>query len=1096
MTVSITHKEREQFLLHEQDAVRLETMARGNWQRRVENAESRRLEQRDRKARQKEETSKKSDYQKYVRHLFTMIDEHYTTNSWNSTKSTIVIHLWLDKIPLSESKNSSSRNDVNFEQKQQSEHKKTTVASNNKKACHPRSNADFSKNNNNTPDIQYCRQFFFYAQCSANTTINANGSTHSPCTQKLPTSCIHHLYHVHPSLVECISLRDGGYNHSGSSSSSTALLSELKLSFEAAALRRNNSNGDNTQILSSIVDPAMNPLFHLCLNFSPQQNYSSDCATGVERLHVCNEKEGEHITCPPSVYIPRYLATEQVSVTNIVYLVMDGKFWYDRYRGSVLLPPASLSLTSNDNTKKANISENTGNSAKEVRDKKANIPSNLLLLIFIFLPDQYVTKLSMVCKAYAKEIASNKNLWSFLLQRRGWPTSNISVGHTTSTNTLEESEQHECNHHRNSYFSHVMALTLLQTLSQNVTCLVGGGGKGGSQSSNTTINCNNVINLPTAKNYNFLSFRATNGAPNIDDKCVALKILNDLNNSSKNDTIQAIGAFSRDGTIRAFELTPFGKKNNNTSNTRGTVRQIACVRATPLVRNSTLVAMDMDDKFIACLCHVPCDNAIQCGKRRHTVLLSVVHVEDFWCSDAFGGESVQFKNPDKCHIGGKTSSMFNLEAAVFESIQKQLNYQSEEPINLDKKACYNKYHKQYRPIISVSTSIVACGYGNFIVHVEMLAVQKNDTEERYHSTMYDPKNYLAIYSADAEEIIALHEISTGINSDTAMSKPSDATNLNSKEPNCWKLLACTDNSTRSANSNRSRSRASYVYVFQEQPPFLLILCRVWVESHTAHVDIVSVVDYHPQHIVSPVSSQDEIWDSSSVFAEIIPSSRLLAIAKNAVCFNDGKTLFKSILSFHNPSDAMTEEGGTYSTTAKSFAIENSIVDAISDLTEYHLLIIGRMCSGEDREDYVESSSIDELMEDHNTLPISQRQNMRFHSSRKREWNYFGSIIDVPTGSEIWRVQFDALLRDPSAFPADTSTFPCLIVAASHRDPCIVAIPLGLGIIMIRMGEVAYNDERSSANMGSVTKSKPKKKKKIVTTPNGKKDGFARGMSLR
>jgi hypothetical protein len=139
--------------------------------------------------------------------------------------------------------------------------------------------------------------------------------------------------------------------------------------------------------------------------------------------------------------------------------------------------------------------------------------------------------------------------------------------------------------------------------------------------------------------------------------------------------------------------------------------------------------------------------------------------------------------------------------------------------------------------------------------------------------------------------------------------------------------------------------------------------------------------------------------------------------------------------------------------------------------------------------------MEELMEDLNTLHTTQRPNMRLHNSRKRQWNYFSSIIDVATGSEIWRVQLDALLRDQSVFPTDTATFPCLIVATSNRDPCVVAIPHGLGVIMIRIGEVAYNDESSTANIESATKSKSKKKKKIVTTPNGKKDGFARGMSL-
>ncbi len=1054
------------------------------------------MEQRDRKARQKDETSKKSDNQKYVRHLFSMIDEYYNNNSCNSTKNTIVLHLWLDKVPLSASKMSSYHSDFTVEQKQQSENKKINKASNSKKACHPRSNVDFNKNNNNDDDIQYCRQYFFYGQCSANTTINAN-VIHSPCAQKLP-SCIHHLYHVKPSLVECISLRDSSYTNSGSIPSSTALFSELKLSFEAAELRKKCSNGDDSRTSLSIVDPAMNALFHLCLDFIPQQHFLSDIAISEEQLDACSEKEGGHTTDPPSLYIQRYLAAEQVSITNIVYVVMGGKFWYDRYRGSVLLPQSSFSLNINDITQEARVCENSGNcgnSAKDFSYRKANIPSNLLLFIFIFLPDQYVSTLSMVCKAYAKEIASNKNLWSFLLQRRGWPTSSFSVGYTTSANNSDGREQYECNHYRNSYFSHVTALTLLQTLAQNITRLVSGGGKGGNQSSNNT-KCNNFIKLSSANNYNFLSFRATNGAPSIDDKCAALKVLDDSSNNngniSKNGTIKAIGAFSRDGTIRAFELTAFGKKNNSTYNTRGAVRQIASVRATPLVRNSTLVAMDIDDKFIACLCRVPCDSAMHYSRRRHTVLLSVIHIEDFWCSGTLGGESIKY--PDKCHVGSKTSSIFNLEESVFESIQQQLSCRSEEPIILGREACCSTY--QYRPIISVSPSIVACGNGNFVVHVEMLALCRNahNEEERHHSINNDLKHYLAIYSARAEDVIAMHEITAGIITNTMMSSPSDGTSLNSGE-SCWKLMACADNSTSTANSHRSRSLASYVYVFREQPPFHLILLRVLVESQKAGLDVVSVVDCCPQYITSPLSSQDELWTCSSVLADIMPSSRMLAIAKNAVGCSDDKTIFKLVLSFHNPSNDLTKEGGSCSITEKSFTFENYIVDAINKLGDRHLLIIGRMCSGENGEDYVESSSMEELMEDLNTLHTTQRPNMRLHNSRKRQWNYFSSIIDVATGSEIWRVQLDALLRDQSVFPTDTATFPCLIVATSNRDPCVVAIPHGLGVIMIRIGEVAYNDESSTANIESATKSKSKKKKKIVTTPNGKKDGFARGMSL-
>jgi hypothetical protein len=1061
-------------------------MTRGNWQRRVESAESRRMEQRDRKARQKEETSKKSEYQKYVRHLFSMIDEHYKNNS---TKNAVVLHLWLDKVPLSALKKSSYHSDFTFEQKQLRENKKIIKASNSKKGCHPRSNADFNKNNKNDDDIQYCRQYFFYAQCSANTPVNAN-VINSPCTQKL-SSCIHHLYHVKPSLVECISLRDSSYTNSGSMPSSTALISELKLSFEAAALRKKGSNGDDSRTSLSIVDSAMNALFHLGLDFSPQQHFLSSIAINEEQLDACSEKEEGHTTDTPSVFIQKYLAAEQVSVTNIVYVVMDGKFWYDRYRGSVLLPPPSFSMHTLDSTQKASICENSksyGNSAMEVSCRKAKIPSNLLLFIFIFLPDQYVSTLSMVCKAYAKEIASNKNLWSFLLQRRGWPTSSFSMGHTTSVNNLEG---RECNHYRNSYFSHVAALTLLQTLAQNITSLVSGGGKGGNPTRN------NFINHFSANNYNFLSFRATNGAPNIDDKCATLKVLDNSNNTSgnvsKNDTIKAIGAFSRDGTIRAFELTAFGQKNNSTYNTRGAVRQIASVRATPLIRNSTLVAMDMDDKFIACLCHVPCDSALQYSKGRHTVLLSVIHIEDFWCSGTPGGESI--KHPDRCLVRSKTSSFFNLEVAVFESIEQQLSFHSEEAVVLRGEASYTKY--QCRPVISVSPSIAACGNGNFVVHVEMLAFFKNahNEEEGHHSINNDLKHYIAVYSVRAEAVISMHEITSSIIANTMISSPSVVTSLNSGELSCWKLMACADNSTSTTNSHRSRSCAAYIYVCHEQPPFHLVLLHVLVESHKMGLDIASVVDCYPQYITSPLSSQDDLWTCSSVLSEIMPTSRMLAIAENAVGCSDDKTIFKAVLTFHNPSNDLTKESGSCSTTARSFTYENYIVDAMKSLGDQHLLIIGRMCSGDNRENYVESSSIEELMEDLNTLHTTQRPNMRLYNSRKRQWNYFSSIIGVPSGSEIWQVQLDALHRDQSVFPSDTATFPCLIVATSNRDPCIVAIPLGLGVIMIRIGEVTYGDESSTANMESATKSKSKKKKKIVTTPNGKKDGFARGMSL-
>lgn len=1073
-------------------------MARGNWQRRVETAENRRIEQRDRKSRQKEDISNKSEYQKYVRHLFSLIDEQY--GSCSSTDNTVAVHLWLDRMPSSSSSKAAAGSNCNTINDQKQPHvnnnNNNKVYNNSKKSIHPRSNAklDDSNANNNFYNNKCCRQYFFYGQCCAKSNnTNNTFSPHAIALNQRQLPCIHHLQHVTPSLVECTSLRKG--NNTTDTSSTSVLLTELKYSLEAATLRTiaSSSNTKDHLKLSSVIDPAMNILFHLPLDIVLQQQ-GADNAMYQEQPDICGAERGEeqNILCQPSLYIQKSLVKEQISITNIVYVVIDGRFWFDRNRGGVVLPSPSPSLNDNNNNNPNTTvrsqneqklkKDNSNDICKETIDQRTMIPSNLLVFIFMFLPDQYVTILSMVCKDYAKEIASNKNLWSFLLQRRGWPTTTPATL-ATSENNLEDKEHNNNNFCRSSYISHVMASGLLRTFAHNVTSLVSGGGEGGTINSyNRTYN--NFINLPMANNNYIMNFKATKGAPSIDDKCVALKILDNTNDNDDNMNIKTIGAFSREGTIRAFELTQSSKNEASSL-----IRQVVSVRATPLMRDSTLVAMDMDDKFIACLCYVPNDSGIYSNERSHTAVLNVLRTEDFWCCGTNGKEMKPPTHSDIFHGSSKTSSLLDLSTAILESIHRQHHCLDDDlmtPIP-DVEAQFSKHQRHYPPRVSVSPSIVACGGGNFILHVELLAHDRNNNSLEAKQDSTEPKQYLAIYSASAEDFIVMHDITSSIITDAAgMTNSVANSTVNSPTESSWKVIASFNTRTCKTIKQRSSGRSGILCAFQQQPPFRFFLAHVQIEFGKANFDDLSLLDCCQKLNVPVMSRQGILWQHNSLVAEIMASSKILAIAKNSAGFIEGETHFKSVVSFYNLPSALAVEGVSCSSISESHELNDCIVDAIYSAGKQHIIILGRMYLGERGH----------FLDEYNTMNISSPQIRAntVYGSRNGQWNYFASIIDAPTGYEIFRVQLDDLHCDQSLLHNFEPPSPCPVIAATNGQPCIVAIPLGRGIIMVQTGGMLYVAKDSA--VGCLTRSKMKKRNKIATSFSGKKDGFARGMSLR
>ena len=351
-------------------------MVRGNWQKRVETAEARRNQARQRK--QKTETA--SLYKQQAAQLLRHLDRVPLVTRW-------------DLVVYTDTPSATANDPPTIEQQQQQPKRRPRSDSHPPKKAHPRSKASHSQREQQHHQQQQthdhvedeeatqqkmCRSFFFTGKCDG---MRKGGSARSNNNKGLSSSTCRWQH------LETLCAAD--------------------TSAAAAAVPDDDDDNNNNNTMDCVY--RLHPPLRLLL------------------LDSSSTKNGAPPP-PPSEQVTAALATpHQLKPAQMVYVVQNRVVLFDRYRGGWLFATEGDDGDDDDyadavqgrsvrTTQTTTSTTTTAIAPARVEE----LPGAVLEHILLFLPDTAVGLACQVCRGWNKEIGSPA-LWRQLLDRHQWP---------------------------------------------------------------------------------------------------------------------------------------------------------------------------------------------------------------------------------------------------------------------------------------------------------------------------------------------------------------------------------------------------------------------------------------------------------------------------------------------------------------------------------------------------------------------------------------------------------------------------------------------------------------------------------------------------
>ena len=441
-------------------------MVQGNWERRAEMSETRRLEAKQRKQRNGERKVFKAQAQDLMSFLNRNTNKLFRRESFIGRRGTdTMIHIWTDTPPSSE--DGSPLHDRHWEDDQTNKKRnskldgdkgnsgrrgrgrstsfeiddcaKTPKTKNNKKKkFHPRSK-DNSNNNNggggeagevtsiNIPKL--CRHHFFFGKCCESTQKNrgSGGKKGNNCRfSHYPKG-----YFTITDVLLPTGLREG--DEESSSSIAQDAISSSENSYPAAIM-----GGDKTPTAE-----AMDMVYYLSFR--------------IDELFLCLSNDEQSPSTSASHLIVDAMAKKSCHIGSIVYFAVGNLLLYDRYRKGMVLEESELmgSGRNKTSTNKSRIADQ--------RIQSMPLSASILEHILFFLDDSAVASMSAVCRSWNQEIGKQSvNLWRHLLQRQCWPTPSLDQGYG----------EHGISALREKFVSHYTAVRDTNGIKKGIDCLL------------------------------------------------------------------------------------------------------------------------------------------------------------------------------------------------------------------------------------------------------------------------------------------------------------------------------------------------------------------------------------------------------------------------------------------------------------------------------------------------------------------------------------------------------------------------------------------------------------------------------------------------
>ena len=990
---------------------------RGNWQKRVETAEARRRETKQRKLK----TDEKRVFKGWVHDFLQAMDQYESVI--RSRKSTI--HMWSDALPSSSpplldlledntSPNKGKRggrarsSSIESEGsagggKSDSNRRTFARGAGAKKKVHPRSKAEVVdsapsevRSEEGFSNILLCRHHFLYGKCDGSGRTAGNSSRKSGTCK-----------YFHYSSNKYLSLADVLKKYSSS---------DLETQKVEAALKSARSQPDVD------TEGGMDMLYYV--------SFRATHETGLEK--------GE--STPKSCLsddVLNELSRTQTPLASLVYVAVDGRLVFDRNQEGGTLPGILDSLFG---TSSGMRSRQNSLGSDEDAASVTLLPAAVLEHILTFLPDEAVSTCCQVCRSWNNEIgkARSPHFWLYLLKRRAWPQP-VSIFHENddvpSVPSTDAQSQHEYAMQCRALFQdHYRVLRDIRALASTVPSFLST-----SFSSTHSKQAASLAPALNEKEVAFQSFTSRKLTPTESDVCVSLK------QWSPN---HVLAGYAKDCTLRLFQATSMA------SASRLGCREIVCYSIDPYKstrkRTCTLDAVGLDDTTIGCLCHV-----------------SAQHLNDSVPKAKSSAFILVVLSRDNFLVGESTDAVAGEGLEVIDVGEAVLNFiLSMDVVDHRLLPLFDYLQDSGGEVGHVTTSvsrrnIASCGYGRFMVEVSISIPNDNlddDEENEDAESVLQLDRKLVLFSANTHAIVWMGD-----------SYPSP------QQPPPANIPVLVSSLQQNLNGG-TRADCAIAATAAVSPSSMLLSCHI---DSTGHVQAPRVVEN------SDIIRQSLVAEGFESF----PSSSLLVCASSVVAMEtiykvnpeqEGgvePSIYKTFLSFFPRLPSYEEERPDAST-------DSAVMEISGNIRGHSIVLL--------RDDYIilfcteVSSAIDEVDGQWFAPPEEEVVSSQVHNML---------VVHVPSRREVGRVPFAKNVEyDPLSPQFSTQ---------SHNT-----IALSIGGIGISMTGYDVRNQVDSYALGGRVKlagdhdteggrqQKVKKKPSRNKKGGSKKDGFARGMSLR
>lgn len=570
-------------------------MVRGNWQHRVEREEARKTQAKQRKQRSEEKRHCKG----WFRDLLQQLDRH---DDVVRNEGKAVLHLWTDMAPsahLVAILDGDGRTTLGKPTRGQRPRSDSNAGGNKKKA-HPRSKgasaaATATADESESMQLLLCRSSFFKGTC-------------------------------------CGGANKGG-KKSGGSAASASCCRYLHYSPQFQTL--GTVLGDSRQQMKPLEQALMDATSVEMLDTNPG---------AMEYLYYTRLALPPDADVTLSTYVAEQMAKQETPTSSVFYVAWNHTLVFDRLQGGMVLEEREYygfgGGNHNTNDPSPTLHRRTSSVTSQGSEDEGlaifhHLPSTILEHILLFLPDVTVAAAAQVCKAWYNEIGQHSpNLWRQLLKRRHWPVPQDQEEQEQSPEpdvVIGDSQhQQQPTQEQNPKRSLFRALFLEHyTILRDVRAL--------AAATNSLVAPPRQTAAPTTE-MAFQDFSRRKHSPFVEDVCVSLHGWSDR---------LVLAGYAAECSLRLFEATAIGGELR--------CKELVCQCVSPYrntkKRNCVLVAVDVDEHNIGCLCSVSSDRVE--GKAD---ILVILRREEFLLgssseSSAKGGSAIEASDMKVIDIG-------------------------------------------------------------------------------------------------------------------------------------------------------------------------------------------------------------------------------------------------------------------------------------------------------------------------------------------------------------------------------------------------------------------------------------------------------------